>query len=287
MSAPDAYRDEMRRLRRLSDSDLHRVLAGRAPAGDAEAEELAAFARAARAGLLGTPSEATEARHLSAIVAAVRKVDAPGRPVESKRRAGFDLPPLRRTALRVALAAGSLVLVTAGLAVAGVRLPEPAVSVLEDLGVQLPNQPDEAEPPSEERETRERAPAPPAAVPVPGGAPARPPATQPPSARPEPDRVPTRRPLARGRPESPPSGAPPVERGRPESVPPSEPPSTPGRPESAPKGGGPPSGAPGGPPDSAGPQSNMPFGGVGARPEGRGDSGAEGVAPQQPPPEEG
>jgi hypothetical protein len=297
VSDSDAYRDEMRPLRRLSDGDLDRVLAGDAPAGDAEAEELAAFARAARAGLLGGPSEAAEARHLAAIVAAAREGERGERAAERKRRPVLGLPSLRRVALRVALAAASLMLVTAGLAVAGVRLPEPAVSVLEDLGVELPNQADDVEAPAENQGRREQPRESAPAVPAPGGAAGRAPATEPRRYRPEPGRTPGARPQGDGRPESvPPSGGPPVEPGRPEPVEPRG-----GRPAGGPDGppagapDGPPAGAPDGPPDDAPsgppegvePPPSVPFGGAGGR-EGHGRSGAGGVAPQEPiPPEEG
>jgi hypothetical protein len=305
VSDSDAYRDEMRPLRRLSDSDLDRVLAGDDSAMDAEAEELAAFAVAARAGLLRMPSEATEARHLAAIVAAAREGGRGERPAESKRRPSLGLPSLRGAALRVALAAASLMLVTAGLAVAGVRLPEPATSVLEDLGVQLPNQAGELDPPSENRRVPGREPESAPVVPGPGGAPARPPVGDSGQGRPEPARTPGATPQVRGRPESvPPGGSPPVERGRPESVAPRGGPPT-GTPDGPPAGApdgppigtpdGPPAGAPDGPPDDApagppegaAPPPNVPSGGVGAR-EGHAGAGAGSVAPrEQTPPEEG
>ena len=301
MSDSDAYRDEMRPLRRLSDSDLDRVLAGDAPAMDAEAEELAAFARAARAGLLRTPSEATEARHLAAMVAAAREGERGERPAESKRRPVLGLPSLRRTAVRVALAAASLMLVTAGLAVAGVRLPDPAISVLENLGVDLPNQADEVDPPSENRRAPESGPV----APGPGGAPARPPARESGWGRPGPARTPGASPQVRRRPESaPPAGSPPTERDRPESVaprggPPAGMPDGPpaGTPDGPPAGtpDGPPAGAPDGPPDDApaaprggvGSPSTVPSRGVGER-EAQAGAGAGSVAPrEQIPREEG
>jgi hypothetical protein len=46
----------------------------------------------------------------------------------------------RRLPARIAVAAGSLVLATAGLAIAGVNLPDPVNSAFEKAGVNLPNQ---------------------------------------------------------------------------------------------------------------------------------------------------
>jgi hypothetical protein len=69
---------------------------------------------------------ATEARTASAA--------APTREIQAPRRRRFVLP------VRIAVAAGSLVLAMAGLAVAGVNLPNPINSAFEKAGVNLPNQ---------------------------------------------------------------------------------------------------------------------------------------------------
>jgi hypothetical protein len=69
---------------------------------------------------------ATEARTASA--------RAQTREIPARRRRPFALPA------RIAVAAGSLVLATAGLAVAGVNLPDPVNSVFEKAGIDLPNQ---------------------------------------------------------------------------------------------------------------------------------------------------
>lgn len=135
----------------LSDEDLDRVLEGIAPSGDSDAEELAAFARAVEGAFAGPPDEATVRRHLVAIAAEARSASAaatagvfaetPGRVPKPRG----SLRGARGRVARTGLALGAMMLCTAGLAVAGVRLPEPAVSVLEDLGVGLPNQSDTGE----------------------------------------------------------------------------------------------------------------------------------------------
>jgi hypothetical protein len=68
--------------------------------------------------------------------AAPARRSAPGRDPRTSR------PPFsrRRLALRLAVAVGAFVFATAGLAVAGVKLPQPARTALDDIGVHLPNQ---------------------------------------------------------------------------------------------------------------------------------------------------
>jgi hypothetical protein len=69
---------------------------------------------------------ATEARTASA--------GAPTREISAPKRRRYVLPA------RIAIATGSLVLAMAGLAVAGVNLPDPVNSAFEKAGVDLPNQ---------------------------------------------------------------------------------------------------------------------------------------------------
>ncbi|MDX6617275.1 MAG: hypothetical protein QOD60_2366 [Solirubrobacterales bacterium] len=69
---------------------------------------------------------ATEARTASA--------GTPTREIAAPRRRRYVLP------VRIAVAAGSVVLASAGLAVAGVNLPDPVNSLFEKAGVDLPNQ---------------------------------------------------------------------------------------------------------------------------------------------------
>jgi hypothetical protein len=69
--------------------------------------------------------------HLVATEARTASATAPTREIPMGRR---------RLPARIAVAAGSLVLATAGLAIAGVNLPDPVNSAFEKAGVNLPNQ---------------------------------------------------------------------------------------------------------------------------------------------------
>lgn len=106
--------------------------------------EIATFSRALQATLIREPDPAAseamvrrladEAR-ASATVAAERASRRPTAPLRSGRRSN----PRRRLAL-VALAVALVPLLTACLAVAGVRLPDAAESAFETVGINLPNQ---------------------------------------------------------------------------------------------------------------------------------------------------
>ncbi|MGH2846502.1 MAG: hypothetical protein ACRDL0_10900, partial [Thermoleophilaceae bacterium] len=119
----------MRRFERLSEGELDRLLAGRAPDERPELDDIALFARGLRARLAVAPDRDLEARHMAALVR---------ESAEQRLRGGTETgAPARRAprpALRMALAGLSVFLTTAGLAMAGVPL-RPAERLLETLGV--------------------------------------------------------------------------------------------------------------------------------------------------------
>jgi hypothetical protein len=132
MSGRDAYEDEMAFLRRLNfeDDEIARFALAlraslpRAPASELTAAMIPRLAHVARAAGNGASADATT----------TDVIPAAG-PADTAR-------PRRRLALvgRIAIAVALLPLLTAGLAVAGVRLPDAAVSAFESVGVDLPNQ---------------------------------------------------------------------------------------------------------------------------------------------------
>lgn len=113
------------------------------PEMDFSEPQIANFTRAVRATLVTEPSPAVteqmvrrladEAR-ASATVAAERTQRRPASAVQPARRGG------RRRLALVALAVAGLPLLTAGLAVAGVKLPDAAQNAFEAVGIDLPNQ---------------------------------------------------------------------------------------------------------------------------------------------------
>jgi hypothetical protein len=144
MSDPDAYPDEMRIFRTLSDGDAERVLAGEAAA---DQPELTGFLSELRAVYTEAPAMPTEVIHLAAIAQdGVVSTDGATPPKPSPTRAA-GLPrrrwwtaPRRRLVLLGAGLALALPLATAGLALAGVSLPGVARAPFEQLGIDLPNQ---------------------------------------------------------------------------------------------------------------------------------------------------
>jgi hypothetical protein len=143
MSDPDAYRDEMGILLRLSDRDAERLLSSReAP----DEPELIAFFGDVRAVYGEAPVESTEALHLAAVAQALSSGHAQltladrsaSPPVRASRRAA-TMPGRRLVLLGAGLVVAAL-LATAGLAVAGVSLPGGARAPFEQVGIELPNQ---------------------------------------------------------------------------------------------------------------------------------------------------
>ena len=147
MSEHDAFGEEMP-FSTLTDRDVDRLLQGRAPeAGDFA--ELAEFTSSLRLALTGPPAPA-DASFVTQLADAARSgiagtaddvATAVMEPIRS-RASRRPLVPRRFAALARATAVVALVpLLFAGLAVAGVTLPEPARNVFEAVGVELPNQP--------------------------------------------------------------------------------------------------------------------------------------------------
>ncbi|MDQ3772713.1 MAG: hypothetical protein M3343_11590 [Actinomycetota bacterium] len=149
MSDPGAYESDMAWLSKLSDEDIERALAGEHAGDDTSLDDLAAFARDARAALGSGPGGAIRETHLTAMNEA--SADLHGDPVAT-RAADTSLSPLRRWKLvhthllaslvaKVALAGVALAATTGGLAATG-SLPEPAQAALanaaEKVGFELP-----------------------------------------------------------------------------------------------------------------------------------------------------
>ena len=99
--------------------------------------EVAGFLADVRATYVSEPEEAVASRHLAAIAREVELVRPPRRPPAGWRR---TMNRSRRPALRLAAATAAAVLGTAGLAFAGVNLPDPAQKAFERAGITLPNQ---------------------------------------------------------------------------------------------------------------------------------------------------
>ena len=136
-------------LSKLTDEDIERALAGEHAGDDSSLDDLAAFARDARAALESGPGGAIRETHLAAMNQA--SADLHGDPVAT-RAAAASLSPLRRWKLvlthllasmvaKVALAGVAVAATTGGLAATG-SLPEPAQAALanaaEKVGFELP-----------------------------------------------------------------------------------------------------------------------------------------------------
>jgi hypothetical protein len=165
LSDHDAYKDEMGRFFRMSDRDLDRLMAGKAPEGDEELAELAAFLREVEAAHLKFPPESTEARQLAAILEAAQLLSDKGEPVArpASKAPGPDvsgipdlqaspLPSWRRNLMptgllsnvwsKAAVAAVAALLVCCGLAAAGAlpdSLQTAAANAAGQVGVSLDN----------------------------------------------------------------------------------------------------------------------------------------------------
>jgi hypothetical protein len=126
----------------LSDRDLDRLLAGKHPVGDRDVERLCRFLAEWKALDAKPPAGHVEATHLRQITELARGVAAPSEPVDPPA----DTVRSRRKVMRKRLALGiaglavAAPLFTAGLAVAGVSLPEVARAPFDQVGVTLPNQ---------------------------------------------------------------------------------------------------------------------------------------------------
>ena len=144
-------------LRRMTAEREEMILAGAVPAGDSDIE-VADFVMALRAALPARAPDEVTAVTVPRLAQAARigalEADAPTRDPGGAAAAGTAPAsatlgrPRHRLALvaRIAVAVALLPLLTAGLAVAGVRLPDAAVDGFDSVGVDLPNQaaPDES-----------------------------------------------------------------------------------------------------------------------------------------------
>lgn len=144
MSEFGAYWDEMG-VSDLTDRDLELLLAGRAPAGPAN-QELARFVGEVRAAYTQGPAEPIAQAHVAAIAAAAQSLAVPPQesssvasPPEKPRRRNWRMPRRRLALLTAGVVVGAP-LFTAGLAVAGVNLPDVARAPFDQLGIHLPNQ---------------------------------------------------------------------------------------------------------------------------------------------------
>jgi hypothetical protein len=148
MSDRDAYLDEMRFLRELSDRDVEGLLSRRS-GGESENEDVAAFLRDLRDVYTEAPSGPTEVTHVAAIARAARALADGHEELTPPHRSSIQgaKQTNRRgtmTKKRLALLTAGLALAAplsmAGLATAGVTLPDAARAPFDQLGVELPNQ---------------------------------------------------------------------------------------------------------------------------------------------------
>jgi hypothetical protein len=111
-------------------------MSGNGAFGEEMSTDVKAFMDSARVALTERPDPRLEADLVRRIAAEARTASAgaPTREIPARGRGRFALPA------RIAVAAGSLVLATAGLAIAGVNLPDPVNSLFEKAGIDLPNQ---------------------------------------------------------------------------------------------------------------------------------------------------
>lgn len=156
MSPTDGYDDEMARIRRLSDPDLDRLLAGDASADDEDLGELAEAIRAIKAASGTEPDRAIQARHLALMAEDIRNLDptiAGGSPTHpavtpsTPRRKSMLSTLFASLSAKIAAASFAAVAATGGLAAAG-ALPDPAQQAVADaaakIGLHLPSPEDDA-----------------------------------------------------------------------------------------------------------------------------------------------
>jgi hypothetical protein len=139
----DAFEEEML-FRTLSDEDVEQLLRGRAPEGS-EFVEVAEFAQAVRHTLAARPKDGSDlVRQLAEAARSASPDDAVETtpiPVPTRARTFRLMPPRLVAVARVTVVLALVPMLFAGLAIAGVSLPEPARKAFEVVGVDLPNQP--------------------------------------------------------------------------------------------------------------------------------------------------
>jgi hypothetical protein len=154
VSDRDAFEEEMGFLRHASDEDIERVLTGRVlEAGrDGELEELASFVTAIRATVPAQPLHDGQRALVARLAAAALSSTEAAAQDETMSIAIPQAAVWRRRLTLVGRAAVACVLAvaaTAGLAFAGVTIPEPARDAFDFAGIELPNQDDESDDPSD------------------------------------------------------------------------------------------------------------------------------------------
>jgi hypothetical protein len=147
----DAFEEEML-FRSLSDEEVERLLAGRAPEGS-QLVEVAEFAHAVRQTLPAPPVAGGSGfvTQLAQTARAARLANAEAAQARVPRTPNIRLLSSRVPRLASLAAALALVpMLFAGLAIAGVSLPAPARDAFEAVGVSLPNQPSDEGQPSQQ-----------------------------------------------------------------------------------------------------------------------------------------
>ena len=102
--------------------------------------EVAAFLAEVRAAYVSDPEEAVASRHLAAIACEAELVQMQSTPKPAVWRRIMNRNRLLRPVVTLGAATLAAALGTAGLAVAGVNLPDPATDAFEHVGISLPNQ---------------------------------------------------------------------------------------------------------------------------------------------------
>jgi hypothetical protein len=102
--------------------------------------EVAAFLAEMRAAYVSDPEEAVASRHLAAIAREAELVQLQSTPKPAAWRRVMNRNRFLRPVVTLGAATLVVVLGTAGLAVAGVNLPDPADEAFEKVGISLPNQ---------------------------------------------------------------------------------------------------------------------------------------------------
>ncbi len=133
-------------LGQIRDADAELLLADRAPASfrGGDHEEIASFLSAARVAVPAQPDPSAEASLVRRLAETARLASESGitdtAPMPAVRIEAWR--PRLALAARIAVAAILVPIAMAGLAFAGVRLPAPVRALLDDVGIDLPNQSD-------------------------------------------------------------------------------------------------------------------------------------------------
>ena len=102
--------------------------------------EVADFLAEVRAAYVSNPEEPVASRHLAAITRETELVRMQSTPKPAAWRRTMNRNRFLRPVVTLGAATLAAVLGTAGLAVAGVNLPDPATEAFENVGITLPNQ---------------------------------------------------------------------------------------------------------------------------------------------------